>query len=105
MEDLARRVVVVTGAASGIGRALVDAFGAEGCRVVLADIEEEPLAHAVSDLQEAGVEATGFVCDVTDESSVVALRAHAEQVFGPVDVVCNNAGVAPIGPFLQTTAK
>jgi len=65
MEDLARRVVVVTGAASGIGRALVDAFGAEGCRVVLADIEEEPLAHAVSDLQEAGVEATGFVCDVT----------------------------------------
>jgi NAD(P)-dependent dehydrogenase (short-subunit alcohol dehydrogenase family) len=94
MQRLEGRVAVVTGAASGIGRALARRFAAEGMRVVLADVEKQPLEHAVSELAAQGHAAIGVPCDVRSAATVDALRDAAVRAFGAVHVVCNNAGVA-----------
>ena len=94
-EDLSGRVAVVTGGASGIGRALVDAFVAEGMKVVIADIEATALDKAVGELTDAGHTATGVVTDVTDFDSVSALADAAFEAHGAVHVLVNNAGVGP----------
>lgn len=93
MERFEGRVAVVTGAASGIGRALARRLGAEGMRVVLADIEPGALADAERELAGRGVETLAVRTDVCDESSVRALAQAALARFGAVHLVCNNAGV------------
>ncbi|HEY8120342.1 MAG TPA: SDR family NAD(P)-dependent oxidoreductase [Myxococcota bacterium] len=93
MKELRGRVAVVTGAASGIGRALARRFGAEGMRVVLADVESAALAGVASELAGAGVEALAVRTDVTSPDSVSALAERTYQAFGAAHVVCNNAGV------------
>jgi NAD(P)-dependent dehydrogenase (short-subunit alcohol dehydrogenase family) len=98
MEELSGKVAVVTGAASGIGLALVRAFVADGMKVVMADIEAGPLEQAAADLPD-GTEALTVVCDVSDGDQVDALRDAAVDRFGTVHVVCNNAGVAGGGPI------
>jgi NAD(P)-dependent dehydrogenase (short-subunit alcohol dehydrogenase family) len=89
MEQLHGKVAVVTGAGSGIGRALVRAFAGEGMRVVAADIEGAALAETVD-----GLEGTSsFVADVARFDDVDALAEHAYETFGATHVLCNNAGV------------
>ncbi|MFO7280649.1 MAG: SDR family NAD(P)-dependent oxidoreductase [Thermoanaerobacterales bacterium] len=95
MEELRGRVAVITGGASGIGRALADRFAAEGMRLVLADIEEPRLDAAVAELRDAGHEVIGVRTDVSDPASVEALADAAYEAFGAVHVLCNNAGVGP----------
>lgn len=100
MDQLDGKVVVVTGAASGIGLALVRAFAAEGARVVAADIEQGPLTQAA--------EATGtmpVVCDVRDPGAVERLAATTVERFGAVHVVCNNAGVVAGGRSWEVDAE
>jgi NAD(P)-dependent dehydrogenase (short-subunit alcohol dehydrogenase family) len=94
VKELGGRVAVVTGGASGIGLGMATAFAAEGMKVVLADIEAEPLARAVAGLEGDGAEALGVECDVSKASDVNALRDRALAQFGAVHVVCNNAGVS-----------
>jgi NAD(P)-dependent dehydrogenase (short-subunit alcohol dehydrogenase family) len=94
VERLEGRVAVVTGAASGIGRAMARRFAAEGMRVVLSDVEKEPLEQAASALAAEGHAALGVPCDVRDPAAVDALRDAALRAYGAVHVVCNNAGVA-----------
>ena len=95
MDDFQGKVAVVTGAASGIGRALAARFGREGMRVVLADIERAPLDRAAEAL--AGELGRGNVLavptDVGDEQAIDALAAATFDRFGTAHVVCNNAGV------------
>ncbi|HEX4531544.1 MAG TPA: SDR family NAD(P)-dependent oxidoreductase, partial [Acidimicrobiia bacterium] len=93
MQDLAGKVAVVTGGGGGIGRALGERFLAEGMRVVLADVQPEPLAATVGDLRAAGGEVTGVVTDVTSRESVEALRDATLAAYGALHVVCNNAGI------------
>jgi NAD(P)-dependent dehydrogenase (short-subunit alcohol dehydrogenase family) len=93
MEELAGRVAVVTGAASGIGLGLARRFAQEGMRVVLADIERAPLEVAVEQLRSSGAEAIGVATDVSDGAQVEALAEATIARFGAVHVVCNNAGV------------
>lgn len=93
METMTGRVAVVTGAASGIGKALALGFAGEGANVVLADIEEEPLRAAEAEVAGHGVETLGVVTDVTDADSVGALAQATIDRFGAVHMVCNNAGV------------
>lgn len=93
METMTGRVAVVTGAASGIGKALALGFAGEGANVVLADIEEAPLRAAEAEVAERGVEALGVITDVTDPDSVGALAQATLDRFGAVHMVCNNAGV------------
>ena len=93
METMTGRVAVVTGAASGIGKALALGFAGEGANVVLADIEEAPLRAAEAEIADLGVEALGVITDVTDAESVGALAQATIDRFGAVHMVCNNAGV------------
>jgi len=92
MEQLSGKVVVVTGAASGIGLALASKFGAEGMKVVMADIEAPALETAAASLP-SSVERITVICDVSRGEQIEDLRAAAIDAFGAVHVVCNNAGV------------
>jgi NAD(P)-dependent dehydrogenase (short-subunit alcohol dehydrogenase family) len=93
MQDLAGRVAVVTGAASGLGRAMAERFAAEGMRVVLSDVEAGPLETAAAALSDAGHEVTSVLTDVACWDDVERLAATTMSTFGAVHVVCNNAGV------------
>ena len=101
--ELDGRVAVVTGAASGIGLAMSEAFLAEGMKVVLSDRDEDSLDAQVERLAGAGAPVSGEVCDVTDPDAVAALADTAGYRHGAVHLLCNNAGVGPAGPMLQTT--
>ncbi len=94
MRELQDRVAVVTGGASGIGRALAHRFVADGMRVVLADVEAEPLAATVAELEAGGADVLGVQADVAVAADVEAVRERALATFGAVHVVCNNAGVS-----------
>ena len=93
ISDLDGRVAVVTGGASGIGRAMGEAFLAEGMKLVLADVEAPVLDATVAELRADGGDVVGVVCDVADLASVEALRDGALAAFGAVHLLCNNAGV------------
>ncbi|HMS89918.1 MAG TPA: SDR family NAD(P)-dependent oxidoreductase [Acidimicrobiales bacterium] len=104
MEELAGKVAVVTGAASGIGLALSRALSAEGMKVVLADIEDAALDAAVAGFPD-GAEVLAVHCDVSDPAAVDALRDAAVERFGTVHVVANNAGVSTGGPVWSHTPE
>ena len=93
MEELAGRVAVVTGGASGIGYAMAERFLAEGMSVMLADVEEAALKDALVALEEVASDVDGVLCDVRKWDDVAALRDATLDRFGKVHVVCNNAGV------------
>jgi NAD(P)-dependent dehydrogenase (short-subunit alcohol dehydrogenase family) len=95
LPDLRDKVAVVTGAASGIGFALAEAFLSEGARVVLADIEAPALARAEQRLDADHADRVhSVVTDVADFTAVERLAGETLERFGQVDVVCNNAGVS-----------
>lgn len=93
MEKLEGRTAVITGAASGIGKALAATLAGRGMKLVLADIEEPPLLAAAESLTAGGAEVLAVPTDVQSAASVDALGASAKNAFGKVHVVCNNAGV------------
>jgi NAD(P)-dependent dehydrogenase (short-subunit alcohol dehydrogenase family) len=98
LKDLKGRVAVVTGGASGIGLAMAEAFGAEGMKLVIADIEANRLESAVAELRAKSFEAIGVRTDVSRYEDVEALAQATVAAFGKVHVVCNNAGVSITGP-------
>jgi NAD(P)-dependent dehydrogenase (short-subunit alcohol dehydrogenase family) len=101
----AGQVAVVTGGASGIGRAMVDALAGRGLTVVVADVEQEQLDRAVAELRAGGARAEGAQVDVRDAAAVHALAGRVLADHGRVDVLCNNAGViAPRRPLWEHTA-
>lgn len=101
MQEFAGKVAVVTGAASGIGRATATRFAEAGMKVVLADIEEAPLAAAVDSLNKAGHEVIGVATDVSSWDAIQALADSTMSEFGGVNVVHNNAGVVVSGPIAE----
>ena len=103
MRSLRDAHAVVTGAASGIGLALTRRLVAEGSRVTMADIEAGTLDTAVQTLRGEGASVHGVLCDVSDASSIEALADAAEHELGPVEVVCNNAGVTVSGATWEST--
>jgi NAD(P)-dependent dehydrogenase (short-subunit alcohol dehydrogenase family) len=86
-------VAVVTGGASGIGRAIGARLSRAGMKVVLSDVEEAALRATVDELKSAGGEVSGLPCDVTKFESVAELAQRAVELHGRVHVLCNNAGV------------
>src|SRR6267143_5945189 len=103
MESLKDKTAVVTGGASGIGRALCLAFAGEGAHVVAADLDEAGMAETASGIQKAGVKAVTVRTDVRTLASVEALAERAWKELGGVHVLCNNAGVAIYGGLESAT--
>ncbi len=93
MDTLDGKTAVVTGGASGMGKAFCERFSRAGMKVVIADVEQAALDAAVSALQRAGAEVVGIRCDVSKAEDNDALLAGARDAFGTVHVVCLNAGV------------
>jgi NAD(P)-dependent dehydrogenase (short-subunit alcohol dehydrogenase family) len=93
MQDLAGKVAVVTGGASGIGFALAERFAADGMKVVVADIEAAALTEAAEKLRAGGADVLDVVTDVSDEGQVLDLATTTYSHFGTAHLVCNNAGV------------
>ena len=100
--ELEGRVALVTGAAGGIGRAVVDRLAGKGACVVAFDVDEEGAADAVASFGDGGVSAGG---DVTHEEAVREAFAAATEAFGGVDIVVSNAGVASSAPIEATTLE
>ncbi len=100
LRSLNRRVVAITGGARGIGRATAAALIAQGARVALGDIDA-PLAEKTA--SELGSGTIGLALDVTDRESFDRFLDEVERQLGPLDVLVNNAGIMPIGPFAEET--
>src|SRR5260221_1779849 len=97
MDAVAGRTAVVTGAGSGIGRAIVLALAGAGANVVVADIEDDAAETVAKEAEALGVESLAVHVDVADTASVEALADAAFERFGSVHVLCNNAGVFLMG--------
>jgi NAD(P)-dependent dehydrogenase (short-subunit alcohol dehydrogenase family) len=100
LRSLSGQVVAITGGARGIGRATAAALIAQGARVGIGDIDA-PLAEQAA--AELGAGTIGLPLDVTDRHSFASFLDEVERQLGPLDVLVNNAGIMPIGPFIDET--
>ncbi len=92
--SIAGEVAIVTGAASGMGRATAHLFGDEGARVALVDINEEALMRVVAEMTDAGYDARGWVLDLSDGNSIAPVITGIGDHFGAIDILINNAGIS-----------
>jgi NAD(P)-dependent dehydrogenase (short-subunit alcohol dehydrogenase family) len=97
MKEVAGKVAVITGAASGIGRGMAEAFAAQGMRLVLSDVERVALEATADSLSRAGSHVHAVVADVSKAKDIEMLAEETLRIFGAVHVLCNNAGVGAGG--------
>ena len=103
--SLQGKVALVTGASYGIGFAIASAYAAAGATIVFNDIRQELVDRGLAAYREAGIDAHGYVCDVTDEAAVQALVAQIEREVGVIDILVNNAGIIKRIPMCEMTAE
>ena len=96
--SLAGKIALVTGGARGIGRATAQTFSANGMKVAIGDLDAELAERAAHDI---GGVTIGLALDVTARESFAHAVEGVEQRLGPLDVLVNNAGIMPVGPFLE----
>lgn len=99
------KVAIVTGGASGIGKATIDMFGAEGATVVIADINAAAIDAALADVRGRGIRAAGHVCDVSDREQTHELMKKVNDEFDRIDILVNNAGVSRYRPFAEADSQ
>jgi len=103
--DINNKTAVVTGGGNGIGKALCTALAEAGANVVIADIELDAAEAVKAEISATGARCLALAVDVTDEGSVTRMRDAAQEAFGSVDLLVNNAGVMhPTKPLFETTS-
>ena len=102
--SLQGKVALITGASYGIGFAIAKAMAGAGATIVFNDIKQELVDKGLAAYKEEGIEAHGYVCDVTDENAVNELVAKIEQEVGVVDILVNNAGIIKRIPMTEMSA-
>ena len=103
--SLKDKVALVTGAAYGIGFAIAEAFAEAGARIAFNCRSQEHLDRALADYKAAGIDARGFICDVTDESQVQSMVAQIAAEMGTIDILVNNAGIIKRIPMHEMSAE
>ena len=96
------KTAIVTGAAQGIGRAIADAFAAQGARLVIADLQEDAGQAVVDELRACGADADFVKTDVSLATDTERMAATAIERFGRIDILCENAGIYPSNPIEDT---
>ncbi|MFV0468056.1 MAG: gluconate 5-dehydrogenase [Dysgonomonas sp.] len=102
--SLEGKIALVTGASYGIGFALAKAFAKAGAKIVFNDRTQETIDKAIVAYKEVGIDAKGYICDVTDEDGVNAMVAKIEKEVGVIDILVNNAGIIKRIPMIEMSA-
>ena len=97
--SISGKVAVVTGAASGMGEATAKLFADEGARVAAIDLNSEPLARVVAEIEAEGKSVRGWVLDLADAAAIEAVFAEIAAHFGGIDILVNNAGISIFSPI------
>ena len=104
MFNLEGKVALVTGASYGIGFAIASGYAKAGAKIVFNDIKQELVDKGIAAYKELGIDAKGYVCDVTDEDAVNAMVAQIEKEVGVIDILVNNAGIIKRIPMHEMSA-
>ncbi len=102
--SLEGKIALVTGASYGIGFAIASGFAEAGAKIVFNDIKQELVDKGIAAYKEKGIDAIGYVCDVTDEDAVNDMVAKIEKEVGVIDILVNNAGIIKRIPMHEMTA-
>lgn len=102
--SLEGKVALVTGASYGIGFAIATAYAQAGATIVFNDIKQELVDKGIASYKEEGIEAHGYVCDVTDEAAVCDMVKKIEEEVGVIEILVNNAGIIKRIPMLEMSA-
>ncbi|MEH7179080.1 SDR family NAD(P)-dependent oxidoreductase [Neobacillus vireti] len=99
------KVVIVTGAANGIGRGVALAYAEKGAKVVIADVKEEPGSQTVSELKQLGADVLFVKTDVRNEVDIISLMKRVQKTYGRIDIIINNAGKGLFKSLYEVTLE
>ena len=103
--SLEGKIALITGASYGIGFAMAKGMAEAGAKIVFNDIKQEFVDEGLASYKEAGIDAVGYVCDVTDEAAVNEMVKKIEKEVGNIDILVNNAGIIKRIPMIDMTAE
>lgn len=105
MFSLQGKIALITGASYGIGFEIAKAYAQAGATIVFNDIKQELVDKGMAAYRELGIEAHGYVCDVTDEAGIQQMVSQIEDEVGVIDILVNNAGIIRRTPMLEMAAE
>ncbi|MGQ4039057.1 gluconate 5-dehydrogenase [Streptococcus dysgalactiae] len=105
MFSLQGKIALITGASYGIGFEIAKAYAQAGATIVFNDIKQELVDKGLTAYRELGIEAHGYVCDVTDEAGIQQMISQIEDEVGVIDILVNNAGIIRRMPMLEMAAE